>query len=136
MIAKIEEARFAREVDLQHGKFYSHIVKYDGKEAHYLSKYKDQKKFIPGQQAEFREEVVTRNGKQYIKIKPIKEQQGGYSNYGRKLQQEQSRYPGFSLAYAKDLVVAGKLELKQMFPTADKMVEWMLRKDKEIQDGK
>lgn len=38
-----------------------------------------------------------------------------------------SRNRSMAIAYAKDLVVAGKLETTQMFALADKIIEWIER---------
>jgi hypothetical protein len=35
---------------------------------------------------------------------------------------------GYSMAYAKDLVVAGKVEIGQMLSVADKIHNWLLSK--------
>lgn len=36
---------------------------------------------------------------------------------------ESSKYPSFAVAYAKDLVVAGKVELKDLEPTAKRILD-------------
>lgn len=36
---------------------------------------------------------------------------------------ESSKYPSFAVAYAKDLVVAGKVELKDLEPTAKRIMD-------------
>jgi hypothetical protein len=41
---------------------------------------------------------------------------------------EYAKHIGFSMAYAKDLVVAGKVTEQQMFKTADMIYEWMKKK--------
>jgi hypothetical protein len=110
MKAKIIEVTFSKEGENKFGKFYSFKVKYDEKLAFYNSKYKDQKNFIAGQDAEFTEEQKTftdKNGNpaSYWIIKPI--QQNKQSNFGKALKKEQSKYSGFSDSYVKDLLIAG-----------------------------
>jgi len=137
MKAQIQEVIFKKEIDSKFGKLYSFSVKYDDKVALYRSKYKDQKKFIPGQEAEFTEEAQTytdqKTGepREYFVIKPIAQQR--QSNYGRELKKEQSRYSGFAVAYAKDLVVAGRLNRDELPEYATILFELMVTLDKSIE---
>ena len=83
------------------------------KRAVYSSKYKDQKNFVKGQEAEFTEEqktFVNQEGKSivYNVIKPPQKQKN--SNFGKALTREQSRYSGFSESYVKDLLACGLLK--------------------------
>lgn len=117
------------------GKFgteHNFVVNYDGKTAYYTSKVNPQNKFIEGAENEFTEiEGVSKTtGNKYFTIKPI--QKGGMSNYAKEVKKEQSRYPGFATAFAKDLVVAGKIELKDMFGMAIQMIDFMVEQDKNI----
>ena len=110
MKAIIKEVTFSKEGENKFGKFYSFKVKYDEKVAYYNSKYKDQKNFIAGQEAEFTEEEKTytdKNGnpQSYFVIKPISQKR--QSPYGKALNKEQSRYSGFSASYIKDMLIAG-----------------------------
>ncbi len=62
------------------------------------------------------------------------------SNYGLKIKKKQPAFtPGgfqgkrsgnesFALSYAKDLVVGGKVELKDILSTADKLYQWLEKK--------
>lgn len=131
MEAKIESVEFSKEFKNDYGTFYSFKVRYNGKTGFYSSKSKDQKKFIAGQEAEFTEEERTSQHGPYTIIKPIRQQ--GQSNFSRKVKQEQARYSGFSMAYAKDLVVAGAIPYDKMFMEAELMFDWMVAKDKELQ---
>lgn len=97
----------------------------------YSSVSKDQKNFIQGQEAEFTTEDSEKNGKVYKNIKPIRAQK--FSNFGRQLQKEQSRYSGFAMSYSKDLVVGGRIPADQMYNEAKKMFEFMVALDKTIQ---
>jgi hypothetical protein len=137
MRATITEVIFRKEIDGKFGKLYSFIVKYDEKVAVYRSKNKDQKKFIPGQEAEFTEETqtsidkTTGETKEYLVIKPV--YQGRQSSYGKELKKEQSRYSGFAVAYAKDLVVAGRLNKEELPEYATVLFELMVSLDKSIE---
>jgi hypothetical protein len=136
MKALIESVIFKKEIDSKFGKLYSFNVKYDDKVAVYRSKYKDQKKFIPGQETEFTEETQTYTDKQgnpqeYLVIKPILQQR--QSNYGKELKKEQSRYSGFAVAYAKDLVVAGRLNKEDLSEYATVLFDLMVSLDKSIE---
>jgi hypothetical protein len=137
MKAVITEVIYKKEIDGKFGKLYSFNVKYDDKVAVYRSKYKDQKKFIPGQEAEFTEETQTytdqKTGelKEYFVIKPILQQR--QSNYGKELKKEQSRYSGFAVSYAKDLVVAGRLNKEELSEYATVLFDLMVALDKSIE---
>jgi hypothetical protein len=95
MKATIAEVIFKKEIDGKFGKLYSFNIKYDDKVAVYRSKYRDQKKFVPGVEAEFTEELQfyvdqkTGEKKEYYVIKPVLQQR--QSNFGKALGKEQSR---------------------------------------------
>jgi diaminopimelate epimerase len=136
MKAVIQEVTFHKEYLTQFGMMYSFKIKYDDKIGFYSSKYRDQKKFIPGQEVEFTEESKTTIDKQgnpheFFVIKPLN--QNKQSNFGKALKKEQARYSGFAVSYAKDLVVAGKVELEDMQPFAWTLFELMVAMDKSIE---
>jgi len=137
MKALITEVKFSKEYDSQYGKLYSFHVKYDNQVAIYNSKSKDQKKFIAGQEAEFTEETKTYKNKNtgeekpYLVIKPIR--QDKQSNFGKALKKEQTRYSGFAVSYAKDLVVAGRLPFDELREYASVLFEHMVNLDKSIE---
>ena len=88
------------------------------------------------QKAEFTEEekgYTDNHGKPatFWVIKPVT--QNRQSNFGKALKKEQSRYSGFAMAYAKDLVVAGKITLEQMYAEAQCMMDWMVETDKKLE---
>ena len=130
MKATIKNVTFSKEYQSKHGTLYAFKIQYDDKTAYYSSKSKDQKKFIKGQEAEFTEETRTGDRGEYIIIKPI--YTGGQSSFGKRLKVEQSKYSGFAMAYAKDLVVAGKIDSEQMYVEAQCMLDWMVEADKQI----
>jgi len=137
MKALITEVKFLKEVDSQFGKLYSFQVSYDNERAIYRSKFKDQKKFKAGEEVEFTEEIQTYTDKktgepkEYKVIKPVN--QNKQSNFGRALKKEQARYSGFAVSYAKDLVVAGRLQREELSEYAWVLFELMVQMDKSIE---
>ena len=132
MKAKIIGTEWVKEYEGKHGKLHLHKIKYADKVAYYSSKSKDQKKFEINKDAEFTEEErVGKDNNPYLIIKPIYNQ--GQSNFGKKVKQEQSKYSGFAMSYAKDLVVNDKIGIEEMYQEAEKMINWMVTKDKQLQ---
>jgi hypothetical protein len=138
MKTKIIEVRYDKEVKLKFGDFHQFGIKVeiDGTPqwCQYLSKSKDQNKFVAGQEAEIALTSKEHNGKTYYSIKPAQNAFSG-SNFSRKMKAEQSKYSGFAMSYAKDLVVSGSITPEQMFPTAKKMMDWMVEQDKNLENG-
>lgn len=132
MKAKITNVTFKKEYESKYGMMYGFSVEYDGKSAYYSSKKKDQTKFVKGQEAEFTEEQrKNEKGKEYTVIKPIYAM--GNSNFGKQLKREQSKYSGFATSYVKDLIIAGKLEMKDWESASKKIALFMVNLDKEIE---
>lgn len=137
MKAIIQEVIFRKEIDSQFGKLYSFRIKYDNEEAIYNSKSRDQKKFIAGEETEFTEETKiyidkkTGEQKEYLVIKPINPDK--QSNFGKALKKEQSRYSGFAVSYAKDLVVSGRLQREELADYAWVLFELMVTMDKSLE---
>lgn len=136
MKAIITEVKFSKEFDSKFGKLYTFHVKYDDIVAVYNSKYKDQKKFIAGQEAEFTEETKTYtdkqgNQKEYIVIKPPS--QNRQSNFGKALGKEKARYSAMAVSYSKDLVVGGRIQLSELPDYAWIMFELMNEMDKTLE---
>jgi len=133
MKAIIDDVTFLNEWESKYGKMYSFKVKYDDKVAKYNSKYKDQKKFIPGQEAEFTEETQsytdkkTGEVKEYTVIKPLT--QNRQSNFGKALGKEQARYSAMCVAYAKDLVIGGRIQIGELSDYAWIMFELVKEMD-------
>lgn len=136
MKAVIQEVTFHKEKESQFGTLYQFKVKYDDKVAFYSSKSKDQKKFIAGQEAEFTEEeksYTDRNGNPatFLVIKPPT--QNKQSNFGKALKKEQTRYSGFAVSYAKDMAVAGRIQVNELSEYAWVLFELMVAMDKSIE---
>jgi hypothetical protein len=132
----ITEVKFVKEKETQFGILYQFAVSYDGKKAFYSSKSKDQKKFIPGEETEFTEEEKTytdKNGNPatFLVIKPLNSNK--QSNFGKVLKKEQSRYSGFAVSYAKDLVVSGRLQREELSEYAWVLFELMVEMDKSLE---
>lgn len=136
MKAVIQEVVFKKEFDSKFGKLYSFHVKYDDQVAVYNSKSKDQKKFIAGEEAEFTEETKTYTDKQgnlkeYLVIKPPT--QNRQSNFGKALSKEKSRYSGFAVSYAKDMAVAGRIQVTELSDYAWILFDLMVEMDKTLE---
>lgn len=131
MKAVIKKTEFHKEFDSKFGTLYSHKVWYDDKLAFYSSKSKNQNKFVPGKEAEFTEETIETKRGPMVKIKPMVA--GGQSNFGKALKREQSRYTTMGASYVKDLIIAGKLDIKDWEKATEKIVKFMFNLDKEIE---
>ena len=135
MKAIIEEVTFSKEIDSKFGKLYSFKVKYDGEVAIYRSKNRDQKNFIPGKEAEFTEETQSykdKNGvEQHYKVVKLINQ-NRQSNFGKALQKEQARYSAMCVSYAKDLVIAGRIQLTELQDYSWVMFELIREMDKTL----
>jgi len=136
MKAVIEEVIFSKEIESKFGKLYSFKVKYDGQVAIYRSKNRDQKNFIPGKEAEFTEETQSykdKNGvEQHYKVVKLINQ-NKQSNFGKALKKEQSRYSGFAVSYAKDLLVAGRINREELQDMSWILFELMVAMDKTLE---
>lgn len=132
MKAVIESVTFHKEVTTKFGVMYSFKVCYsNGRIGSYLSKTKEQTYFVKDQESEFNEEEKLYNGQVYYNLTPIK--QNKQSNYSRQVKKEQSRYSGFAVSYTKDLIIAGKLDLKDWEKTSEKIFNFMVKLDKTLE---
>lgn len=136
MKALITEVKYVGQFNSKFGILHNFAITYEDKRAKYTSKSKEQKFFKVGEMAEFTEETKTatdQNGMPYtyMVIKPVTS--AGASNFGRALKKEQSRYSGFAMAYAKDLVVAGIIKYEDMFEEAEAMFNIMVALDKKLE---
>jgi hypothetical protein len=55
------------------------------------------------------------------------------SNFGKALNKEKSRYSGFAVSYAKDLVVGGRIQKEELAPMAWILFELMVEMDKTLE---
>ena len=130
MTAVIQEVKFIDSFESRYGTLYSFKVTYEGREAYYNSKSRDQTKFVADQEVEFTEETKTGKKGDYLVVKPINPNK--QSNYGKALKKEQTRYSGFAVSYAKDLVVAGRLPFDDLTAYSAVLFEHMVKLDKSI----
>jgi hypothetical protein len=127
----ITDVKFIKEFESKFGKLYTFKVQYAGRSAFYNSKYKDQNKFVIGQEVEFIEETKTGKNGDYLTVKPpIQNRQ---SNFGKALSKEKSRYSGFAVSYAKDLLVAGRINKDELADQAWILFELMVEMDKTLE---
>lgn len=131
MKALITGVKFIKEFESKFGKLYSFKVEYEGRTAFYSSKSKDQNKFREGQEAEFTEETKTSEKGSYLVIKPPLK--NGQSNFGKALTREKTKYSGFAVSYAKDLLVAGRISKEELAPQAWILFELMVEMDKTLE---
>lgn len=134
MEAKITKVKWLKEYSDNYGVKHLFSIGYEGGQGEglYSSQKKEQTYFKVGEVAQFTEEVMTKqDGKQWVKVKPVNTR-GGYSSYNREVKKEQSKYSGFAMSYAKDLVVAGCIPFEEMFMHAERMIKWMSESDKKL----
>jgi hypothetical protein len=127
----ITNVTFTKEYESKFGKLYSFKVEYAGRTAFYSSKSRDQTKFVAGQEAEFTEETKTSDKGSYLVVKPP--MQNRQSNFGKALNKEKSRYSGFAVSYAKDLVVGGRIQKEELATMAWILFELMVEMDKTLE---
>jgi len=129
MKALITSVNYQKEIETKFGITHIFRVGYDGKDATYFSKKKEQDVFVVDKESEFTETVKTSDqyGEQ-ITIKPIMA-----SNFGRQTKREQSKYSGFAMSYAKDLVIGGRISLKEMPKYTKAMFNLMVELDKTLE---
>lgn len=141
MKAEIKEAIWQREKSNPHDPnkmLHDHKIVYldenlDMVTGYYTSIKKEQTNFKVGETAEFDvQEMIGKEGRKWFKIRPQRAG-GGSLYYNRSKKIEQSKYAGFSLSYAKDLVVAGKLNYDQLLTTSEKMFWHMVSLDKKLE---
>ena len=136
MKAIITVVEFTKEFESKFGTMYNFAISYGDQKAFYTSKTKDQKLFEVGKEAEFIEEdksfVDKKTGEtkyfKTIKAMGINKQ----SNYGKALQREQSKYSGFAVSYVKDLIVSGRVDIKDWHAKSKEVFDWMVEMDKSI----
>lgn len=132
MKAVIKTVNFDKEVKTKFGTMYQFKVTYNDKTASYLSKKREQTLFVANKESEFVETPREYNGNTYYNVKGVPKV-GGNSNFGRALKREQSKYSGFAMSYAKDLVVADKIKIEDMSSYTKMMFALMVELDKSLE---
>jgi len=132
MKVQIINSQFVKEYTGKYGTLYQHEIVYkvgdETKVAQYSSKTQDQKNLVAGSEADVTVETRTGQHGSWEIIKPAQKKQG-YSSYGQQQNREQARYSGFAMSYAKDLVIAGKVELDDMPKYTKAMFKLMVELD-------
>ncbi len=128
----IKSINFNKEVETKYGIMFQYYVSYDDKHASFICKTKDKYPFKIDEENEFIETEREYNGKTYYNIKAI-QSNTGQSNYGRALKREQSKYSGFGVSYVKDLIIAGKIDIKDWEKASEKIIKFMIEIDKDIE---
>jgi hypothetical protein len=106
----------------------SFVIEFDdGTKGFYTSKNPDQNKFIVGNVADFEVEVKQGSKGPYNKITvPNTGQQ--FKGGGRPPVDPKVQFIGFSASYSKDLICAGKVEMKDFESTFNKIYALMISK--------
>jgi hypothetical protein len=100
----------------------------NGDKGFYSTKSPDQTKFIVGADAEYQiEEKEGKTGKKYFKI-TLPQTDQPFKAAGRPQIEPRIQMISFAMAYAKDLVVAGKVEMKALPATFDIIYGEMISK--------
>lgn len=98
----------------------------NGDSGFYTSKNEDQTKFVVGKEAEYNiEKKIGKEGKEYFKITlPQSDKSFG----GRPQVDPKTQMISFSMSYCKDLVVAGKVDIKDIGKQFDIIYTLMISK--------
>lgn len=110
---------------------YSFIIDFDnGDGGFYSSKNEDQTKFVVGKEAEYEiEQKEGSAGKKYFKITlPKSDFQSGSAFKGKAPVDPKVQMISFAMAYTKDLIVAGKVDLVNMEKEFARMYNVMISK--------
>lgn len=100
----------------------------NGDSGFYVSKDENQKKFVVGQETEYNiEEKQGQSGKKYNKISIPQSEKPAFGG-GRPQQEPRVQMISFAMAYTKDLVVAGKVDLKELGTQFDIIYNEMISK--------
>jgi ribosomal protein S16 len=144
MLAKIHKVTFKKTFNGKFGPLHSFEVAYSDMQetektgktieriGYYSSQSEKQEKIKAGEVIELTEEKKKgQGGQEYTTVKPTVIQR--VSNFGKALDKEKARYSGFAVSYAKDLVVAGKIEFKALTTTAWDLHKLMVDMDKTLE---
>lgn len=95
---------------------FSFIIEFEnGDKGFYTSKSEDQKKFVAGQEAEYIiEEKTGGTGRKYFKVTTPKNENSFSGGFKSKAPEPRIQMISFAMSYSKDLVVAGKIEFKEL----------------------
>ena len=106
----------------------SFIIEMDnGDKGFYTSKNENQTKFVIGQETEYLIDEKQGSKGVYYKI-TLPQSEQGFKPGGRPMPEPRVQMISFAMAYAKDLVVAGKVEMKSLPETFDIIYNEMIGK--------
>lgn len=126
---KITRTTFVSEWAGPNGQVYYHSIELDNGDAGQIgSKEKMPAKLNPGNELTYTIESTSKGNK----IKAVSTG-GGFQKGGRPSIDPRAQFIGFCHAYAKDLVVAGKVELKDINGAAESMFKNMIKLFNSIQ---
>lgn len=109
----------------------SFVISFDnGDRGFYTSKDEDQKKFVVGVEVEYLiEEKVGSTGTRYFKITlPQSQSFSGGGGFPKKSVDPKVQLAGYAASYAKDLIVAGKIDFLKFKETFDIIYNTMAAK--------
>lgn len=108
----------------------SFIIEFENSDkGFYTSKADNQSKFVIGSESEYNIEAKQGSKGVYYKITlPQSEASGQWPKGGRQAHDPRVQMISFAMAYTKDLVVAGKVELKSMTTQFDILYNEMISK--------
>ena len=118
----------------QYGLFYKfEIAMENGDVGEYSSKYQDQTKFKVGEETDYEKHTINRNGKQYIRIKPVSNFEGGGQSFQggssprgvSNPDREVTIIRQTALKICGELVVAGTISMDEMTAVADQLVDFV-----------
>ncbi len=132
--AKVDVVTFKKEFTSQYGTLYSFEVKFNnGDTGLYNSKTKEQSKFIVGVEVEYELETKTNDRGSWNVVKPVMAQKpfagGGFGKAAPK--NENSIIAQSSIKASVELICAGKIDIKDLLPTAEKIMIWVKEKGKQ-----
>lgn len=126
--SKVDTATFNREWKGGKGTIYYFDLTFEnGDSGQYGGQSQEQTKFVIGVETEYTIEQKENARGSYHQIKPIYEQRGGGYG-GRQHESPHNKLVTMAMAYTKDLVVAGKVDLMDMSKYYNKIYKAMSEK--------
>jgi len=145
----VVDVMFEKSFLTKNGEKYQHRVKLEANGVvqwcEYVSNRKDQQYFIKGQKVNFNVKEIrsTPNGTEYPVIQPEYKKRtnsnvlykspaqlnGSYNKKSNSRSIEKRKYLSLYSAYTKDLIIAGKIDLKDWQSAVEKMVVFALQMD-------
>lgn len=109
----------------------SFIVEFEnGDKGYYTSKSEDQTKFVAGKESEYNlEEKESKTGSKYFKV-TVPKSENSFQGGGFKSNKPEPKIQmiSFAMSYTKDLIVAGKIDMKDLSTTFEVIYNEMTSK--------